>query len=66
MVVWPIRMKNAMKATRNACEVDDLDSLYPTAEDEDKNPTLSNGLLSTVNMMIEYIATREESTKGKK
>jgi hypothetical protein len=44
-------------------EVDDLDGLYPTAEDEDEDPTSSDGFLSTVKMMMEYMAAREESTR---
>lgn len=52
-------------------EVDDLDGLYPTAEDEDdeydymdedEDPTSSNGFLSTMNIM-EDMAAREESTR---
>jgi hypothetical protein len=43
-------------------EVNDLDSLSLTAEDEDGDPTSSKGFLSTMKMM-EDIAARKESTR---
>lgn len=43
-------------------EVDDLDSLYVTTEDEDEDPTSSDGFLSTVKI-VEDMAAREKSTR---